>query len=196
MDLRPREFRRIAVYCGSSDAVAEPYFEAAREFGAFLARRGIGVIYGGGRVGLMGAVADAALEGGGEVIGVITRKLITLEKGHDGLTKRFVVDGMSARKSMMAQLADGFVALPGGWGTLEELFEVATLSQLNYFRKPFGFFNVEGYYDRLLAFLEHAQREGFVRPFQARMMVVSDDQEELLRQLATIEIPEITPQAV
>jgi len=191
-----RRFKRIGVYCGSSNNVAEPYFEMARHTGTLLAERGIAVVYGGGRVGLMGAVADAALAAGGEVIGVIPQKLMALEKGHPGLTERFVVDGMHSRKSLMAHLADGFIALPGGWGTLEELFEVATQTQLNYFMKPFGVLNVDGYYDGLLSFLDHAASEGFVRPQQAAMMQVATDPAALLDQLAVVNIPEVKASAL
>lgn len=191
-----RTFRRIGVYCGSSNTVAEPYFESARVTGRLLASRGITIVYGGGRVGLMGALADAALEAGGEVVGVIPEKLMTLEKGHPGLTERFVVDGMRARKAMMAHLADGFMALPGGWGTLEELFEVATAAQLNYQMKPFGLVNVNGYYDSLVEFLQFAGSEGFVRPAQTAMMQVADTPEQLLADLAQAHIPLISSGAL
>ncbi len=187
-----RSFQRIAVYCGSSNAVAQRYMAAARQTGKLLAQSSITLVYGGGRVGLMGAVADAALEAGGAVVGVIPQKLMALEKGHSGLTERFIVDGMHARKSMMAQLSDGFIALPGGWGTLEELFEVATQTQLNYFMKPFGLLNVDGYYDRLLDFLDHAAAEGFVRPQQASMMQVATEPDALIDKLARVAIPEIS----
>jgi uncharacterized protein (TIGR00730 family) len=186
-----RQFKRICVYCGSSGEVPRAYLDAAREVGAFLAGRDIGVVFGGGRVGLMGALADGALAGRGEVIGVIPEKLQALELGHTGLSELFVVDSMHARKTMMAQLSDAFIALPGGWGTLEEIFEVTTWTQLNYHRKPVGLLNVNGYYDQLLAFLAHAANEGFVRPAHRNLMQAAPDPASLLQALATVEIPEL-----
>ncbi len=187
-----RTFRRICVYCGSSGGVDEAYFEAARQVGAELANRGITVVYGGGRVGLMGAVADAALEAGGEVIGVITSKLVTLEVGHEALSELFVVDSMHARKMMMAQLADAFIALPGGFGTLEELFEATTWAQLNYHKKPVGLLDVRGYYGALVAFMEHAVAEGFIREVHAGLVTVGHAIGPLLEQLAEAEVPGLT----
>lgn len=186
-----RHFRRICVYCGSSNDVPEVYQQAAAEVGHTLAARGIGVVYGGGKVGLMGIVADAALAAGGEVIGVIPDKLQALEVGHNHLTELFVVDSMHARKMMMAQLSDGFIALPGGWGTLEELCEVTTWAQLNYHHKPVGLLNVAGYYDGLLKFLDHASHEGFIRPIHRNLLVTSDGVTSLLEQLAAAEIPDL-----
>ena len=182
-------FKRIGVYCGSSNRVHPEYLETAHRVGRTLAERGVAIVFGGGSVGLMGAVADGAIEAGGETLGVIPSKLVDLEVGHEGLTERFVVDSMHSRKSMMANLSDAFIALPGGWGTLEELFEVATMSQLNYHLKPFGVLNVRGYYDHLLAFLEHAAAEGFVRPEQSGMFCASERLEDLLDQLVRVEIP-------
>lgn len=186
-----RTFRRVCVYCGSSSHVPERYREAARAVGVLLAGRGIEVVYGGGSVGLMGVVADAALGAGGRVIGVIPEKLDRLELGHQGLSERYVVDGMHSRKMLMAQLSDAFVALPGGWGTMEELFEVITWSQLNYFLKPVGVLNVAGYYDALLAWADHAAQEGFVRPMHRGLLRANADPEALLEDLATCEIPEL-----
>ena len=186
-----RRFRRIAVYCGSSRGNSPEYVEIARDFGRFLAQRGIGVVYGGGRVGMMGAVADGALGEGGEVIGVIPEKLQTLELAHRGVSELFVVDSMHARKMLMAQLSDGFVGLPGGYGTLEEVFEVTTWTQLNYHRKPVGLLNARGYYDKLLAFLAHATGEGFVRPELASLIATADTPEVLLQALETAEIPDL-----
>jgi uncharacterized protein (TIGR00730 family) len=151
-----RTFRRVAVFCGSSIRVPAHFMHAAEAVGALLAERGIGVVYGGGNVGLMGRVADAALAAGGEVIGVIPDKLRALELDHPGLTDLFVVDSMHARKAMMAHMSDAFIALPGGYGTLEEIFEVTTWTQLNYHHKPVGLLNVAGYYDALLTFIAHA----------------------------------------
>lgn len=187
-----KAFRRVCVYCGSSDGVDERYFEAARAVGAELAGRGITVVYGGGRVGLMGALADAALEAGGEVIGVITSKLVTLEVGHEGLTELFVVDSMHARKMMMAQLSDAFIALPGGFGTLEELFEATTWAMLNYHKKPVGLLDVAGYYSSLVTFLEHAVAEGFIREASTGLITVGDALGPLLDALAEVEVPGLT----
>ncbi len=149
-------YNRVAVYCGSSSAVDPTYLMAAREVGKMLAERGIGVVYGGGRVGLMGACADGALAAGGEVIGVITDKLVGLEVGHQGLTRLEVVRTMHQRKMLMAELSDAFIALPGGLGTFEELFEAATWTQLNDHIKPVGLLNINAYYDGLMAFLRQA----------------------------------------
>jgi uncharacterized protein (TIGR00730 family) len=187
----PRRFRRICVYCGSSDGSRPEYAESARALGAFLARRGIGLVYGGGRVGLMGAMADGALAAGGEVLGVIPEKLRAREVAHQGLTELFVVDSMHARKTMMAYLSDAFIAMPGGWGTLEETFEVTTWAQLNYHLKPVGLLNVCGYYDRLLHFFEHAVAEGFIRPMLRGLIVSATEPEVLLDLLAHAEIPEL-----
>ena len=184
-------FRRICVYCGSSDAVDERFKSAARAVGTLLAQRGIGVVYGGGRVGLMGIVADAALAAGGEVIGVIPDKLQALELGHSGLTELYVVDSMHARKMMMAQLSDGFIALPGGFGTLEEIAEVTTWSQLNYHRKPVGLLNVDGYYDPLIAWIQGALTAGFIRPAHQSLLRGAPTPEALLALLSRAEIPRL-----
>lgn len=184
-------FRRIAVYCGSSSSAPTRYFEVGHAVGRGLAERGIGVVYGGGRSGVMGAVADGALSAGGEVFGVITDKLMGLEVGHDGLTRRETVATMHLRKARMAELADAFIALPGGWGTLEELFEALTWTQLNDHLKPVGLVNVDGYYDHLLAFLDHAADQGFVRPSHRHLLQVSADLDALLDQLAAVDIPRL-----
>ena len=184
-----RTFTRIAVYCGSSSGVSEAYFTAARAVGISLAERNIGVVYGGGRMGLMGAMADGALSAGGEVIGVITDKLAGLEVGHAGLTERHLVPTMHARKSLMAELADGFIALPGGWGTFEELFEAATWTQLNDHIKPVGLLNICGYYDRLIDFLAYANAERFIRDPHRGIVQAADDLETLLKQMSEVELP-------
>lgn len=186
-----REFQRICVYCGSSNGVAERYFDTARTVGADLAGRGIGIVFGGGSVGLMGAVADAALAAGGEVIGIIPKKLQQLELGHAGVTRLEVVDSMHQRKLRMAELSDGFIALPGGWGTLEEIFEVTTWTQLEYHVKPVGFLNAHGYYDKLLAFIEHAADEGFIRPSHRHLIQADDSIDGLLGKLAGVELPSL-----
>lgn len=184
-------FKRVAVYCGSSSAVSPAYLQAARDMGQLLADRGLGLVYGGGRVGLMGACADAATEAGGEVLGVIPRRLQDLEVGHHGITQLFVVDGMQPRKSLMIHLADAYVALPGGYGTWEELLEVLTLGILNYHRKPVGVLNVNGYYDKFFEFIRHGEREGFIRPRHHDLLVVEETPEALLAALEQAEMPSI-----
>jgi uncharacterized protein (TIGR00730 family) len=155
---------RICVFCGSSAGARPAYEKAARDVGAELARRRIGLVYGGGRVGLMGAVADAVLEGGGEAIGVIPESLVARELAHEGLTELLVVPSMHERKARMALLANAFLALPGGYGTLDETCEALTWTQLGIQAKPCGLLNVEGYFDPLLAFLDRAVVEGFLAP--------------------------------
>lgn len=186
-----RQFKRICVYCGSNPGADPTYEEAARGVGAHLAGRGVDVVFGGGRVGLMGAVADGALAAGGRVIGVIPEKLRGREIAHMGLTELYVVDSMHARKTMMAYLSDGFIALPGGFGTLEEIFEVTTWTQLNYHTKPIGLLNVRGYYDKLLGFLDHATAEGFLRSIHRPLMQSAEAIGPLLEAMAGVEIPEI-----
>lgn len=155
-----------------------------------LAERGIGLVYGGGSVGLMNEVAEAALAGGGEVIGVIPEKLRALELGKADCTELRVVPDMHARKKAMADLADAFVALPGGYGTLEELFEAVTWTQLGYHAKPVGLLDVEGYYTQLVAFLDHVRDEGFLRPRES-LLQVADTPEGLLQVLGTVELPSL-----
>lgn len=186
-----RSFKQICVYCGSSNNVAERYFDTARAVGRSLAERNIGVVFGGGSVGLMGAVADAALAAGAKVHGVIPRKLLDLELGHHGVTELSVVDTMHERKMRMAELSDGFIALPGGWGTLEEIFEVTTWTQLEYHHKPVGFLNAHGYYDQLLAFLAHAADEGFIRPAHRSLIQSATTIDRLLEQLEKVELPQL-----
>src|SRR5690242_19117334 len=155
--------KRVCVFAGSSAGVRPEYVSAAADFGTVLAGRGIELVYGGARVGLMGAVAGAVLAGGGRVTGVIPKALVEKEVAHGGLTELRVVTSMHQRKALMADLADAFIALPGGWGTLDEMFEILTWAQLGLHRKPCGLLNVFGYFDRLLAFLDHTMEEGFVR---------------------------------
>ena len=176
--------RRLVVFCGSRDGVRPAYRAAAHALGRLLAARGVGVVYGGARVGLMGAVADAALDAGGEVIGVIPRGLVAREIAHPGLTALHVVETMHERKALMADLADAFVALPGGAGTLEELFEVWTWGHLGLHAKPCGVLDVGGYYGGLLAFLDHGVGEGFIRAAQRETLVVDDDPARLVDRLA------------
>ena len=164
--------KRVCVFCGSSVGGRPAYASAARELASELIRRRLGLVYGGGGIGLMGVLADAMLAEGGEVIGVIPRPLASKELAHPGLTEMRVVDSMHERKALMASLADGFVAMPGGFGTFEETLEIVTWSQLGIHRKPVGLLNVEGYYDGLLAMIAHAVKEGFV-PREYRALSVS-----------------------
>ena len=156
--------KRLCVFCGSSDGAHPRHLELAKETGRALAQRGIGVVYGGANRGLMGAVADAALAEGGEVLGVLPHGLEAIEVAHRGLTRLEVVDTLHERKARMMELSDGFIALPGGHGTLEELFEVLTWLQLNIHSDPVGVVNLDGYYDHMLNHLDHCQAEGFIRP--------------------------------
>ena len=182
---------RLCVYCGSSNGAGPAYVESARRLGATLAERGIGLVYGGAQVGLMGQVADAVIAGGGEVVGVITRQLTGLEVGHEGLSDLRVTETMHERKFLMAELADAFIALPGGLGTLEELFEVLTWNQLSIHHKGVGVLDVNGFYQPLLAMLDHAVDAGFIRPQHRAMLCVSDDPNELIDQLETWEAPTV-----
>ena len=165
--------KRICVFCGSSEGARPEYAQAARQMGRALAEQGMGLVYGGGRVGLMGIVADAVMQAGGEAIGVIPEALMRREVGHHGLTELHVVASMHERKALMADLSGGFVALPGGYGTFEEFCEVITWSQLGIHPKPCGLLNVAGYYAPLLAMFDHTVAEGFVRP-QHRALVLED----------------------
>jgi uncharacterized protein (TIGR00730 family) len=176
--------KRVAVFCGSSDRAAPVHADAATSFGALLARRGLGLVYGGSSVGLMGRCADAALAGGGEALGVLPRGLFAKEIAHRGLTELFVVETMHERKAKMAALADAFVALPGGLGTLEELFEVWTRAVLGIHQKPVGVLDVDGFYAPLLAFLDRAQRDGFLSAGHRSLLFVDDDPERLLDRMA------------
>lgn len=181
--------QRLCVYCASNDGARPEYLAAARTLGTLLATRGHAVVYGGGRVGLMGAVADAALAAGGEVIGVIPHALVQREVAHHGLTALHVVDSMHERKAMMAELSDGFIALPGGLGTLEELFETWTWAQLGVHRKPVGLLDVAGYWQALVQMLDHAAREGFLRGTPQDWLVMESDAVVLLDRMTTFEPP-------
>jgi len=186
-----RTFRRICIYCGSSTGNDPIYVEAAKHVGTYLAKQGIGVVYGGGRIGLMGAIADSTLAAGGEVFGVIPHKLQELEVAHGKLTELFVVDSMHARKMVMAQLSDAFIGLPGGFGTLDELFEVTTWSQLGYHLKPVGLVNVAGFFDGLLRYLDHAKTAGFIRAPHRGILEAAPTIEDLLPALACAELPDL-----
>ena len=172
---------RVCVFCGSTTGGPAHYADVARKLGAHLAESGLGMVYGGGRIGLMGVAADAALQAGGEVIGVIPNELMDREIGHEELSEMHIVNTMTERKEKMAELADGFIALPGGLGTLDELFEMLTWAQLGLHDKPCGLLNVAGYYDSLLAFLEHGEEEGFIKPQHSALLLVHHDVEALLR---------------
>jgi len=183
--------RRICVFCGSAEGARPAYRDAARALGRELATRGLGLVYGGGSVGLMGVLADTVLAEGGEVIGVIPGPLATRELAHTGLTELRVVGSMHERKATMARLSDGFVALPGGLGTLEETLEVLTWTQLGIHRKPVGVLNVEGYWDGLERMLGHAIREGFVRAEYAALLLVGRSAPELLDRFAAWHAPAV-----
>jgi uncharacterized protein (TIGR00730 family) len=173
--------KSICVYCGAKPGVSPVYADAARALGAALVENNISLVYGGGKVGLMGVIADEVLRLGGEVSGVIPTALVELEVGHTGLTRQFIVKDMHERKAMMAQLSDGFIAMPGGMGTLEELFEMLTWSQLGIHRKPIGLLNVDNYYDALVQFIGHAQSQGFILPAHAEAMMVESAPSTLLQ---------------
>jgi len=183
--------RRVCVFCGSSNGANPVYLEAARAMGRALAGRGIGLVYGGGSTGLMGVVADAALEAGGEVVGVIPRALQLRELAHGGLTALHVVGSMHERKARMAELADGFVALPGGMGTLEELAEMITWAQLGLHAKPVGLLDVAGYYAPLTAFFDRATAEGFIRREHRELVLVGSEPGALLDRFAAWTPPRI-----
>ncbi len=174
--------RRLCVFAGSNAGSQREYAGASQDLGRALVRRGIELVYGGGKVGLMGALADAVLAAGGRVYGVIPDALVAKEVAHAGLTELRVVTSMHERKAMMADLSDGFIALPGGWGTLEEFFEVLTWAQLGIHRKPCGLLNVRGYFDGLLSFIDHSIQERFVHPENRPMILTADSADALLDQ--------------
>ena len=176
--------KRVCVFCGSSAGIRGDYSVAAQKLAAAMARRGLGLVYGGGNVGLMGMIADSMLQAGGEVIGVIPQHLVAKEVAHRGLTELRVVDTMHQRKALMNELSDAFIALPGGYGTLEEFFEILTWSQLGIHGKPSGLLNVSGYYDSLLAMLDHAVAEGFLRTPFRELVMADTDADSLLQRLA------------
>jgi uncharacterized protein (TIGR00730 family) len=175
--------KSIAVYCGASLGANPVYADAARTLAQVLVAHNIGLVYGGGKVGLMGVIADEVLRLGGDATGVIPRALVEREVGHTGLTRIFVVKDMHERKAMMAELSDGFIAMPGGMGTLEELFEMLTWSQLGIHAKPVGVLNVGGFFDGLVSFVGHQRAEGFVRAEHAGLMMVEATPEAIVRRL-------------
>jgi uncharacterized protein (TIGR00730 family) len=174
----------VCVFCGSRRGVGARYVEAARQFGTALARRGLGLVYGGGHIGLMGVLADAVLAAGRPVVGVIPRALADKELAHTGLTELIVVETMHERKAVMADRSDAFAALPGGYGTGDELFEILTWAQLGLHRKPVGLLNVAGFFDPLLAWLDHAVREDFLSADHRRLVAIAGEGESLLDQMA------------
>lgn len=174
---------RLCVFCGSSTGTESAYAQAATELGRTLAQQEIGLVYGGGSVGLMGAVAEGALAAGGEAIGIIPESLFNAEEGHLGLSRLEVVADMHTRKARMAELADGFIALPGGIGTFEELFEVWTWAQLGYHSKPIGLLDVDNFYQPLLQFLEHTREQGFIRQRCRDLLLVEESIPDLLRHM-------------
>jgi uncharacterized protein (TIGR00730 family) len=176
--------KRLAVYCGSSMGTNPRFAETARALGAEMAARGIGLVYGGGRLGLMGVIADAVLEGGGEVFGVIPQALVDLEVAHTGLTELHLVNTMHERKALMTELTDAFVAIPGGIGTLDELFEAWSWNALGYHAKPFAILNVDGFWDEMIAFLDHVTVSGFMSPARRAQLLVSDGIGDVIGQLA------------
>ena len=179
--------KRLAIYCGSASPSDPVYIESARHVGTLLAQRGIGVVYGGGRLGLMGAIADAALKAGGEVIGIIPQALVDAEVAHRGLTELHVVETMHQRKAAFTDLSDGFVNLPGGTGTMDELWEALSWAQIGYHAKPVGLLNVAGYYNDLLAFWAKMGEVGFVRPQHQGLLIHDAIIEDLLDKMAKAE---------
>lgn len=184
-------FRSLCVFCGSSSGDDPAYTEQAHALGTLLAQRGCRLIYGGGKVGLMGAISDAVLESGGEVVGVIPGALVDRELAHHGVTDLRIVHSMHERKALMAELSDGFIAMPGGFGTLEELFEVLTWAQLGFHEKPCGLLNVGGFFDPLLAMLGQATARQFMRPEHRSILVTRNHPEQLLTALAEFQPPHV-----
>jgi uncharacterized protein (TIGR00730 family) len=175
--------KRITVYCGAKKGERPEYAAAAERLGTLIAQAGIELVYGGGCVGLMGIVADAVLKQGGHVIGVIPEKLVIKEVVHEKLPDLRIVKTMHERKAMMAELADGFIALPGGYGTFEEFFEILAWSSLGWHQKPFGLLDIDGFYGHLIAFLQHTEREGFIRPKHRELVLVETSPDKILQRL-------------
>lgn len=182
--------QRLCVFCGSNVGDDAVYVQAARSMGKALAAANIGLVYGGGSVGLMGAIADAVLEAGGQVSGVIPRALVERELGHSGVTDLHIVGSMHERKALMAELSDGFVALPGGIGTLEELFEVWSWAQLGIHRKPCGLLNVRGFYDGLIAYLDAVVAHRFIKPGHRSLLIIAHQPDDLIGQLRRYRPPD------
>lgn len=185
------KIKKVCVYCGSSPGKNPAFSKAAVSLAQELCNRDISLVFGGGAVGIMGAVADAVLEAGGKAIGVIPKSLAIKEVAHENLTEMHVVASMHDRKAMMAELADGFIALPGGWGTLEEIFEILTWAQLGFHEKPCGLLNVEGYYDGLIGFLENSFEQRFVKDLFRPLLMTSTDPASLLDQFSVYRAPKV-----
>ena len=176
--------KKITIYCGSKKGNSSIYEAGARSLVLEMIRRDYSLVYGAGRVGLMGVIADEMLAAGKKVLGIIPQKLVDREVAHTGCTELIIVETMRDRKWLMAERGDGFIAMPGGIGTLKELFEIMTLNQLHYIQKPLALYNVNGYYDKLIDFLNHAMGEGFLYPEQEEMLIISDDPVDLLDQMS------------
>jgi uncharacterized protein (TIGR00730 family) len=189
MNNETKVIHSICVYCGSADGVRSEYYEAANQMGAALARAGIELIYGAGKTGLMGAVADGALQAGGTVTGIVPVYLNMPHLIHAGLTRLEVVDNMHLRKARMSELADAFIALPGGYGTFEELFETLTWAQIGLHQKPIGLLNSLGYFDPLLELVHHALKEGFIYDEHRTLLASSSDPKEIIKQLQDFQLP-------
>ncbi len=181
--------KKVCVYCGSSSGRRKDYAEAAAAVAAQLVKHDMSLVYGGASVGIMGEIADAVLAAGGQVIGVMPRALVEKEVQHDGLTELLVVDSMHERKLKMAEISDGFIAMPGGLGTLEELFEILTWAQLGFHQKPCALLNVASYYDKLSAFLNHAVDEQFIKPVHSHMLLIENNPEKILQSMLAYQPP-------
>ena len=179
------------MFCGSSFGSNKNYAETAKELGKVIAKEGIGLVYGGARVGLMGEIASAVLNEDGDVTGVIPQQFIEKEVGHNGLTELHIVNSMHERKALMAELSDGFIAMPGGFGTLEEIFEVVAWGQLNLHNKPCALLNVDSYYDNLIKFLDHTVKENFIKPEQREMILVDDEPGQLIAKFINYIHPQV-----
>jgi len=184
--------KSIVVFCGSGEGYNEVYKDTAYELGAILAERNYDLVYGGAKVGLMGAIAEGALQNGGKVIGVIPEFLRTKEVAHEGLSEMVLTETMHERKMKMHELSDGIIALPGGWGTMEELFEMMTWAQLGLHQKPIGLLNINGFYEPLLALLHNMTEEGFLKELYREMIMVSEDIFELLEKMENYSAPDLT----
>jgi uncharacterized protein (TIGR00730 family) len=179
--------KKITVYCGSNKGKNPVFEQGAKALAKEMIKRNLALVYGAGNVGLMGVIADEMLSAGKEVYGIIPQKLVDIEVAHRGCTELTVVETMRDRKWLMAEKGDGFIAMAGGIGTFEELFEIMTLNQLAYIQKPLALFNINGYYDQLIAFLKHACKEGFLHPAQLDLLIVADDPSEMLDRMAAFE---------
>ncbi|MEZ5347369.1 MAG: TIGR00730 family Rossman fold protein [Pyrinomonadaceae bacterium] len=183
--------KRICVFCGSNPGVNPAFVRTAEELGRYLAENDIELVYGGGRVGLMGRIADAVMQNGGRVTGIIPKSLSDKEVAHQGLSDLHIVDSMHTRKAMMADLSDGFIALPGGFGTFEELCEIITWAQLGFHSKPCGFLNIEGYYDPLVELFDKAVAEQFVRPEHRKLVLIEKEIEPMIGKMKDYKLPSV-----